>query len=132
MNNMESPLFFQNISQVKDLDLIRDITVKDYDYFLNHYFRMEKSLDPLLGRTLFSMSNQPWRDMRSTLSPLFTGSKMRLMMTLMIECVHDFNTFVRTDILTNESKNKSQEYNIMELMSRLANDVIGTTVYSSE
>lgn len=114
---------------VKDLDLIRDITVKDYDYFLNHYFRMDKSLDPLLGRTLFSMSNQPWRDMRSTLSPLFTGSKMRFMMSLMIECVHDFNTFIRKEISSNSSKHKSQEYNMMELMSRLGNDVIGSTAF---
>lgn len=86
-------------------------------------------MDPLLGRTLFSMSNQPWRDMRATLSPLFTGSKMRTMMSLMIECVQDFNTFVRKEILSNGSRNKSQEYNMSELMSRLANDVIGSTAF---
>lgn len=30
--------------------------------------------------------DQKWRDMRTTLSPAFTGSKMRLMYEFIIEC----------------------------------------------
>lgn len=52
---------------IRDPDLIRDITIKDFDFFVNHYFQLDKEMDPLLGRSLFSMSNQPWREMRSTM-----------------------------------------------------------------
>lgn len=113
---------------IRDLDLIRDITIKDFDYFMNHYFQLDKKTDPLLGRALFGMSNQPWRDMRTTLSPLFTGSKMRFMLTLMIECVGDFNTHIRKEIST-KSRTKSLEYNMMDLMMRLSNDIIGSTAF---
>lgn len=114
-----------------DPDLIRDITIKDFDYFVNHNFRLDKDLDPLLGRTLFSMSNQPWREMRSTMSPLFTGSKMRFMLTLMNESVRDFNHFIREDIEKN-SKSKGLEYNMMDLMMRLTNDIIGSAAFGIE
>lgn len=113
---------------INDPDIIRDITVKDYEYFLNHYFQLDKQLDPLLGRTLFSMKNQPWRDMRSTMSPLFTGSKMRFMLTLIIERVRDFNAYIRDDIVA-KTKTNGQEYNMMDLMMRLTSDIIGSTAF---
>lgn len=113
---------------ITDPDLIRDITIKDYEYFLNHYFQLDKQLDPLIGRTLFSMSNQPWREMRSTMSPLFTGSKMRFMLTLIIERVRDFNAYIRDDIVS-KTKTNGQEYNMMDLMMRLSSDIIGSTAF---
>ncbi|XP_055320955.1 cytochrome P450 9e2-like [Sitodiplosis mosellana] len=113
---------------VIDPDLIRDITIKDFDYFVNHYFQLDKKLDPLLGRTLFSMSNQSWRDMRTTMSPLFTGSKMRHMLTLMIEKVRDFNAYIRDDI-TSKTRTNGREYNTMDLMMRLTNDIISSCAF---
>lgn len=113
---------------IRDLELVREITIKNFDSFLNHNFRMDTELDPLLGRTLFSMANQPWRDMRSTMSPLFTGSKMRFMLTLMIDCVKDFNEYIRNDIKSN-SKTKSMEYDTKSMMMRLTNDIIGSTAF---
>lgn len=111
-----------------DPELVNKISIKDFDHFVNHFFQLDKTLDPLMGRTLFSMVNQPWRDMRSTLSPLFTGSKMRHMLTLMIDCVGDFNTFIRSDILSTSDKN-SREYDMMNLTMRLTNDIIGSTAF---
>lgn len=40
---------------VMDPDLIRDVTIKDFDYFVNHFFQLDKELDPLLSRALFGM-----------------------------------------------------------------------------
>lgn len=77
------------------------------------------------------MTNQPWREMRSTLSPLFTGSKMRQMLSLMNVCVSDFNAFIRKEI-GEKSKTKSLEYDMKDLMTRLANDIIGTVAFGIE
>lgn len=113
---------------IMDPDLIRDITIKDFDYFVNHFFQLDKKLDPLLGRALFGMTNQPWRDMRSTLSPLFTGSKMRYMLSLINGTVQDFNAYIRNDILS-KTKTNSLEYNMNDLMMRLTSDIIGSTAF---
>lgn len=107
-----------------DPDLINKICIKDFDYFVNHFFQLDKELDPLMGRILMSMSNQEWRDMRGTMSPLFTGSKMRQMLTLIIECTNDFNTSVRKEIAS-KSKTGALEFDMMDLMTRVTNDIIG-------
>lgn len=109
---------------INDPDLINKICIKDFDYFQNHFFQLDKELDPLMGRILMSMSNQEWRDMRGTLSPLFTGSKMRQMLTLMVECTNDFNTSVRTEIAS-KTKTNALEFDMMDLMMRATNDIIG-------
>lgn len=113
---------------IKDPELINRITIKDFDYFVNHFFQLDTSLDPLLGRALFSMANQPWRDMRNTLSPLFTGSKMRHMLVLLNECSKDFNEYIRQDILSKSATN-GVEYDMSDLMMRLTNDGIGSTAF---
>lgn len=116
---------------LRDADLINTISIKDFDYFVNHFFQLDKKLDPLVGRTLFSMTNKSWRDMRGTLSPLFTGSKMRYMLTLMTDCATDFTTFIRDDIVSNSQTN-GREYNMNTIMMYLTNDVIGSTAFGIE
>lgn len=113
---------------IRDLDLVRDITIRDFDHFTNHHLRVDKELDPVLGSSLFSMKNQEWKDMRSTLSPLFTASKMRFMLTLMMECVDDFTAHIRNEI-TSKSTTQSLEFNTKELMMSLSNDIIGSTAF---
>lgn len=108
---------------INDPELINKICIKDFDHFVNHFFQLDKELDPLMGRILMSMSNQEWRDMRGTLSPLFTGSKMRQMLALMIECTNDFNTSARNQM--SKSKTNALEFDMMDLMMRVTNDIIG-------
>lgn len=113
---------------IRDPDLVNKISIKDFDHFVNHFFQLDRSLDPIVGRTLFGMTNQKWRDIRSTLSPLFTGSKMRYMLTLINDCAQDFNAFIRDEILT-KSNTSSREYDISTLIMRLSNDIIGSTAF---
>lgn len=113
---------------IRDLDLIRDITIKNFDHFMNHHLHVNKNLDPVLGSSLFNMKSQEWKDMRGTLSPLFTASKMRFMLTLMMECVDEFTAHIRKEI-TSKSTTQSLEYNMMDLMMSLTNDIIGSTAF---
>jgi len=67
----------QPVLLVKDLDLIKHILVKDFDYFADR--RNFVDTDPLLSKTLFFSSGQLWKDMRVKLSPTFTSGKIRRM-----------------------------------------------------
>lgn len=40
-------------------------------------------------------ADQKWRDMRATLSPAFTGSKMRLMYEFIIECAQQMTDYLQ-------------------------------------
>lgn len=57
----------------RSVDFVRQIAIKDFDHFEDHVAFIEPELDSLFGKSLF-MSENKWRDMRSTLSPAFTGS----------------------------------------------------------
>lgn len=67
---------------VRDPELIKQLTIKDFDHFPDHFSIFDEEMDPLMANSLVMMKGQKWRDMRATLSPAFTGSKMRQMFVL--------------------------------------------------
>lgn len=66
---------------------------------------------------LLGMKNQRWRDMRETLSPAFTGSKMRVMFDLITEYTDRMVQIVRTDL------------EMKDFFTRIANDTIATCAF---
>ncbi|XP_019875695.2 cytochrome P450 9e2-like isoform X2 [Aethina tumida] len=90
---------------LRDPDLIKQITIKDFDHFMDR-------------------RGQQWKNMRATLSPSFTSSKMKDMFTLISECAHDFVEHFKNNhnqhIITIEMK---------DAFTRFANDVIATTAF---
>lgn len=58
----------------RDTEIIRQITIKDFDNFEDHVGFIESDSDSLFGKSLFLMSGKKWKQMRSTLSPAFTGN----------------------------------------------------------
>lgn len=77
---------------INDPDLIKQITIKDFDHFTERRLLFDKNAEPLIARSLPSLSGEKWRDMRSTLSPAFTGSKMRQMFELVVESAENLVT----------------------------------------
>jgi cytochrome P450 family 9 len=118
---------------ILDPELIKQITIKDFDHFLNHRNQIDENIDPLFSRNLFSMDDNKWRVMRSTLrfgfrsknllknqliiawsfSPAFTGSKMRLMFQIMADC-----TLEHMDNILKDVKNKPLDIETKELFQR--------------
>ncbi|PSN52374.1 hypothetical protein C0J52_06738 [Blattella germanica] len=116
-------MFQVPILLINDPELIKTITVKDFEYFTDH-------------RVFFNeKAGHRWRDMRSKLSPAFTSSKMKTMFTLISECCKQLVDFLE------ESGHKSdpgcnilKENNMLvlelkEFFTRYTNDVIATTAF---
>nr|QZP43559.1 cytochrome P450 monooxygenase CYP9G52 [Ephestia elutella] len=105
---------------VRDPELIKQITVKDFDHFVDHkdFF---SEFAPLMKSSIFSMKGDKWRDMRMTLSPAFTGSKMRQMMPFMLETSDNIVDYLKEH--TNEN------INVGDLIRRYTNDVIASAVF---
>ncbi|XP_055530200.1 probable cytochrome P450 9f2 [Wyeomyia smithii] len=124
--------FMKPIFMLRDPEVIKKIAVKDFDYFIDHTPTMTSgSLDEqtknesLFGNSLFALRGQKWRDMRATLSPAFTGSKMRHMFELVAQCAQSMNNF-----FTAETKaGKKLEYEMKDIFSRFGNDVIATVAF---
>jgi cytochrome P450 family 9 len=106
--------------------LIKQITVKDFDHFVDHRKFVTEDTDPMWGKSLFNLSGQRWREMRGTLSPAFTSSKMKYMFSLISQSGEQFvNHFLRKneDLITLEMK---------DTLTRFANDVIASTAFGVE
>ncbi|EZA52468.1 Cytochrome P450 9e2 [Ooceraea biroi] len=67
---------------IRDPDLIKDITVKDFEHFPDHRTFVDENAEPLFSKNIFSLRGDRWREMRNTLSPSFTASKMKFMYEL--------------------------------------------------
>ncbi|KAG5678223.1 hypothetical protein PVAND_007915 [Polypedilum vanderplanki] len=112
--------FLQPSFMITDPELIKKITIKDFDHFLNHIEAFE--IDRLFSRTVFAMRDKKWRDMRTTLSPIFTSSKMKIMFGLLGEQSNDFVKFMHEQV----ESGKNLNVEVAEIFSRYTADAIST------
>uniref|UniRef100_A0A2A4JDS7 unspecific monooxygenase n=1 Tax=Heliothis virescens TaxID=7102 RepID=A0A2A4JDS7_HELVI len=118
--------FVNELVMIRDIELVKKITVKDFEYFLDHRSIFSSS-DSFFSRNLFSLRGQEWKDMRSTLSPAFTSSKMRLMVPFMVEVGDQMMVSLRKKI--KESENGYIDIECKDLTTRYANDVIASCAF---
>lgn len=111
---------------VRDLDLVKKITIKDFEYFLDHRGFTDEVIDPLFGRNIFSLKGQEWKDMRSTLSPAFTSSKIKLMVPFMNEAGEQMIQTLKNKI---KISGGCLDVECKELTSRYTNDVIASCAF---
>lgn len=110
---------------VQDAELVREITTNHFDSFENHYGLIDPDSDALIGQTLVFMKDKKWRDMRTSLTPVFTGSKMRHMFELVVECAEDM-----VKHLVDESKrDRPVRWEMKEFFCRYSTDVIASCAF---
>ncbi|XP_049869418.1 uncharacterized protein LOC126369166 [Pectinophora gossypiella] len=119
--------FLKPVLLLRDLELIKKVTVKDFEHFLDHTTTVDPNQDPVFGRNLFSLKGQEWKDMRSTLSPAFTSSKMKLMLPFMVEVGDQMVFNLKKSI--KENNNPFLDVDAKDLTTRFANDVIATCAF---
>ncbi|KAL7019935.1 hypothetical protein ACKWTF_011309 [Chironomus riparius] len=90
--------FRRPIVLIKDPQIIKQLTVKEFDHFTDHRVVITENMDPLFGKALLNLRGQKWKDMRSTLSPAFTGSKMRQMFDFMSTVAIQTSETLKKDI----------------------------------
>lgn len=119
----------QPVFVIRDPELIRKITIQQFDHFVNHQGDV---IDPILGRTLFFLKDQKWKNMRTVLSPAFTGNKMRSMFELIQETTAVFMQHISNEIRT-QSEDTNDEvagvYELKDAFTRYTTDVIATCAF---
>ncbi|KAF5288525.1 hypothetical protein FQA39_LY15393 [Lamprigera yunnana] len=108
---------------ITDPDLLKDITVKDFDSFPDRRQIVPASIDPLWGKNLVQMTfEEGWHNMRSTLTPSFTSSKIRMMFNLMEECTAQYINYFKNE-------NDEVVIELKDTFTRFANDIIATCAF---
>lgn len=110
---------------IRDPDIIKQIAVKDFDHFEDRFKFIDPKLDKLWGNSLFLMESEKWRLMRATLSPAFTGSKMRQMFNLVAEVAES----VIQHLLLKVENGEKIDVEMKDFFTRYTNDVIASCAF---
>ncbi|KAH8371394.1 hypothetical protein KR093_007179 [Drosophila rubida] len=110
---------------VRDVELIKNVGVKDFDHFMNH--SGVEQMESLLSKSLVQLKDRKWKEMRNTLTPTFTGSKMRAMYELINVCSE-----LGVQYIAGEIKAKGDagiDLEMKDYFTRFTNDVIASAAF---
>lgn len=118
-------VFMSPIVLAIDLDFIRNVLIRDFDYFQDRGLYYNERDDPLSANML-SLDAVKWKLLRSKMTPTFTSGKIKLMLPTILsvanELRHCLNGLLQHDEILD----------IRNLASRYTTDVIGTCVFGIE
>ena len=120
-------IFMRRSILIRDLDLVKTVLVKRFDHFADRKTFVDEATDPLFGQNLNFLNGDRWRQVRNTLSPAFTASKMRTMYVLMEQCAQKF-----TDGLLEMYEGREEGVDMKDVVSRYTNDVIASCAFGIE
>ncbi|KAJ6633846.1 putative cytochrome P450 6a14, partial [Pseudolycoriella hygida] len=114
-------MFLNPTFVVTDLNLIKEILIKDFDSFRNR--GIYHSEHDVLSNHLFLIEDEPWKTMRNNLSPTFTSGKMKVMFHTVLDISHQLVAYMNQQGDVVEMK---------EVLARFTTDVIGNVAFGLE
>ncbi|XP_016986099.1 probable cytochrome P450 9h1 [Drosophila rhopaloa] len=119
---LRDPMFF-----IRDPELIKLIGIKEFDHFVNHHSMHNNMQESILSKSLISLRDGRWREMRNILTPAFTGSKMRIMFDLIKSCSEEGVVHIREQV--ESTRDAGIDLEMKDYFTRFANDVIATVAF---
>lgn len=107
---------------LRDLDLIKDVLIKDFSIFDNRGLNVLERADPF-SVNIFTINAKRWRPLRARLSPVFTSGKLKEMFPLILECAEHLEQCLE-DIVK-----KGEPVDFYEISERYTIDVIGSCAF---
>ena len=114
---MDAPIFV-----ITDPEIIKQITIKDFEHFHNRTKSFDESVDKIIGKSLNHMRDERWRSMRISMTPIFTTSKMKFIFEALIQCSQEF-----VDHFETESKSRRIVFDARDVFLRFVVDAISTS-----
>lgn len=108
---------------VRDPELIREVSIKNFEHFTDHRSIITEDADPMFAKNVFSLRGERWREMRTILTPSFTASKMKFIFQLTSKCSQQF-----VDYLC-EHPEYLELINSRDMFNRFTSDVIASVAF---
>lgn len=114
--------FLKPVAYAVDLDLIRNILIKDFNHFENRATIYDKNTTPL-SANLFNLKDDEWKSLRKKITPTFTSSKMKFMFPTIVAVANEFVKCINTAI------QMDSDVHISEWLARFSSDIIGNCAF---
>ncbi|XP_063985746.1 probable cytochrome P450 6a14 [Diachasmimorpha longicaudata] len=108
------------VLMLNDLDLIKQILIKDFKSFSDRGMEFHQKHEPL-SLHLFALESKRWRQLRPKLSPAYTSGKLREMFYLLRECANGLNSYLE--------KFDGAVIDIRDVAAKYTTDVIGVCAF---
>lgn len=117
-------LFGEYTIMIKDPALVKKVLVKDFEHFVNRDPIEQNDTDRLLSKSVLMLRDQKWKEMRATISPIYTSSKLKTMFGMLAETVNDFINFYEEKAAKHQGKIDIETHDVF---ARITADGIATT-----
>ena len=114
---------------VQDLEMVKTMKTKDFRHFpdtqdenISRTMRTGGDLDSLFNHNIGSARGDEWRDVRSSLSPVFTSGKMKAMMKFIVEVSENLLAEI-------EKKSEIGEFELKDVTGKFSLDALASCAF---
>ncbi|XP_070493750.1 probable cytochrome P450 6a13 [Chironomus tepperi] len=107
---------------ITDIELIKDVMVRQFESFHERHFYVNKKADPLWNN-LFTAGGQEWKDLRAKLSPTFTSGRIMMMFPIVSEVADRMVEYLKQPSMT------QGDLEVKEIFSSFTTEVIASVAF---
>lgn len=111
---------------LRDINLIKQIMVKDFDVFPNRQFGGKLEKDSVGLVNLLAVRQPRWKYLRTKMTPALTGNKLRKMVRLMDQCKGPLFDYLNR---LEENSEGWKEVELKSVSSKYTTDVISSVAF---
>nr|CAD7401805.1 unnamed protein product [Timema poppensis] len=108
---------------VRDLDVAKNILVKDFEVFQNRSISVDEQTDPLNAKGIIVQKGKKWRYIRMKLTPTFSSNKIKNMFCLVDAKAAELAEFVEQQSL------KGNNISVKDISSGYTIDVLASCAF---
>ncbi|KAJ8922670.1 hypothetical protein NQ315_007702 [Exocentrus adspersus] len=109
---------------LRDPELVKNVLIKDFQYFLNNDVNIDKKVDPLLARNPFVLKGEEWKKTRQAATPNFATGKIKSVFPLAVNVTKDMVEYLE--------KQKSAAVNAKDMFIMYNCDVVAVCGFGSD
>lgn len=119
-----SDFFSSKGCNIIDLEMVRNVMVKDFDHFVNRRSVQTQEANLYFKKMLFAVEGDQWKGIRNKLSPTFTTGKIRKMFPIFLRSSENMTTYVQRHV-----GQVGGDFNFATAFPKYAMDVIASCAF---
>ncbi|XP_053684902.1 probable cytochrome P450 308a1 [Sabethes cyaneus] len=116
-------LFNKPAIVVRDLELVKEVLVGNFQSYNKNLFEIDERIDPLLAANPFTQSGEQWKKTRSQVVPIFSASKIRTTLPVIENVAENFLDYV------DRTRESNPDFEAKEICAKYTIDVVASCAF---